>query len=60
MKKPSVKFVLIWVLCTFLSLIIKGVLDGLNAHKAMYFIPWIPIIICFIYDFKYIYNSLEK
>ncbi|WP_127837543.1 hypothetical protein [Clostridium prolinivorans] len=60
MKKLDVKFVLIWVLCAFISLIIKGILDSFNASTIMYLLAWIPMLICFIYDFKYIYNKLEK
>ncbi|SUY48055.1 Uncharacterised protein [Clostridium putrefaciens] len=60
MKIERIKHYAVSALLAFLALLINGVLKGINAPSIMYMLVWIPIIICFIYDFKYIYKLITK
>jgi hypothetical protein len=60
MKKIDFKYGLLSTLLLFLALIIKGILDGMNASAIMYTLAWIPVIIGFVYDFNYLWKRIRK
>lgn len=60
MKKIDLKYGIISFILLLLGLVIKGVLDSTNASMSMYAFAWLPLVIAFICDVRYLYKKNKE